>query len=270
MKTHIKPENTERMWALITGASSGIGYCYAEELASLNYNLILVSNEERPLAEAANRLGRQYGVESRMICTDLTAADAADSLYATCREWNIRIEILINNAGMYRFGETLDIDRNFTTNMIALHTLTPTRLCILFGEDMRKQRHGYILNMSSITAWLAYPGINVYGATKRYLKNFSRGLHTELSDYGVYVTAVCPGAVDTNLYNLNIKLRRHLVWLGIMMPPKKLARKAIHALLRNKAVFIPGILNRFLLPFILLIPHGFIRWVARKSGILPL
>lgn len=103
--------------------------------------------------------------------------------------------MLVNNAGMYRFGETLDIDNGFTTKMLALHVLTPTRLCLLFGQDMRRQRHGYILNMSSVTAWLAYPGINVYGATKRYLKNFSRGLHTELRDYGVYVTAVCPGAV---------------------------------------------------------------------------
>lgn len=270
MTTHTKSENAERMWALITGASSGIGYCYAEELASLNYNLVIVSNEETPLAEAACRLSQQYGVEVRMLCTDLTTADAADSLYATCHEWNIRIEILVNNAGMYRFGETLNIDSNFTTKMLALHILTPTRLCILFGQEMRQQRHGYILNMSSVTAWLAYPGVNVYGATKRYLKNFSRGLHTELSDYGVHVTAVCPGAVDTNLYNLNIKLRRRLVWLGIMMPPQKLARKAVHALLRNKAVFIPGMLNRVLLPFILLIPHGFIRWIARKTGILPM
>ena len=171
---------------------------------------------------------------------------------------------------MYRFGETLDIDSGFTTKMLALHVLTPTRLCLLFGQDMRRQRHGYILNMSSVTAWLAYPGINVYGATKRYLKNFSRGLHTELRDYGVYVTAVCPGAVDTDLYNLNEKLRRRLVRSGIMLPPGKLARKAVRALFRGKAVLVPGLLNRLALPFIGLIPHSLIRRAARRSGILPL
>ena len=154
--------------------------------------------------------------------------------------------------------------------MLALHVLTPTRLCLLFGQDMRRQRHGYILNMSSVTAWLAYPGINVYGATKRYLKNFSRGLHTELRDYGVYVTAVCPGAVDTDLYNLNEKLRRRLVRSGIMLPPGKLARKAVRALFRGKAVLVPGLLNRLALPFIGLIPHSLIRRAARRSGILPL
>lgn len=73
-------------------------------------------------------------------------------LYATCRDWNIRIDLLINNAGMYRFGETLDIERDFTAKMITLHVLTPTKLCLLFGKDMRRQRHGYILNMSSVTA----------------------------------------------------------------------------------------------------------------------
>ena len=124
--------------------------------------------------------------------------------------------------------------------------------------------------MSSVTAWLAYPGINVYGATKRYLKNFSRGLHTELRDYGVYVTAVCPGAVDTDLYNLNEKLRRRLVRSGIMLPPGKLARKAVRALFRGKAVLVPGLLNRLALPFIGLIPHSLIRRAARRSGILPL
>ena len=239
----------ERMWALITGASSGIGYCYAEELASRGYPLVIVSNEEAALCKAADRLARQYGVEICPIPMDLATADAA---------------------GMYRFGETLDIDSGFTTKMLALHVLTPTRLCLLFGQDMRRQRHGYILNMSSVTAWLAYPGINVYGATKRYLKNFSRGLHTELRDYGVYVTAVCPGAVDTDLYNLNEKLRRRLVRSGIMLPPGKLARKAVRALFRGKAVLVPGLLNRLALPFIGLIPHSLIRRAARRSGILPL
>lgn len=260
----------ERRWALITGASSGIGYCYAEELASRGYPLVVVSNEEAALCKAADRLARQYGVEICPIPMDLATADAADRLYEACRERNIRIDVLVNNAGMYRFGETLDIDNGFTTKMLALHVLTPTRLCLLFGQDMRRQRHGYILNMSSVTAWLAYPGINVYGATKRYLKNFSRGLHTELRDYGVYVTAVCPGAVDTDLYNLNEKLRRRLVRSGIMLPPGKLARKAVRALFRGKAVLVPGLLNRLALPLIGLIPHGLIRRAARRSGILPL
>ena len=154
--------------------------------------------------------------------------------------------------------------------MLYLHVFTPTRLCLLFGQEMKLRQHGYILNMSSITAWLAYPGINVYGATKRYLKQFSRGLHTELYDYGVGVTAVCPGAVDTDLYNLNRKLRRCLVRLGVMLPPEKLVRKAVDAMFRRKAVVIPGMLNRITLPIVRLIPHSFIRWVARTSGVLPL
>ena len=154
--------------------------------------------------------------------------------------------------------------------MLYLHVFTPTRLCLLFGQEMKLRQHGYILNMSSIPAWLAYPGINVYGATKRYLKQFSRGLHTELYDYGVGVTAVCPGAVDTDLYNLTRKLRRCLVRLGVMLPPEKLVRTAVDAMFRRKAVVIPGMLNRITLPIVRLIPHSFIRWVARTSGVLPL
>ena len=86
----------------------------------------------------------------------------------------------------------------------------------------------------------------------------------------MYVTAVCPGAVDTDLYNLNEKLRRRLVRSGIMLPPGKLARKAVRALFRGKAVLVPGLLNRLALPFIGLIPHSLIRRAARRSGILPL
>ncbi|WP_282923490.1 SDR family NAD(P)-dependent oxidoreductase [Alistipes putredinis] len=172
---------------------------------------------------------------------------------------------------MYRFGETLDIERDFTAKMITLHVLTPTKLCLLFGKDMRRQRHGYILNMSSVTAWLAYSGINIYGDTKCYLKHFSRGLHIELHDYGVNVTAVCPGAVDTDLYNLNGKRRRLLVRLGIVLSPEKLAGRAIHALFRGKAVQVPGLLNRLVLALTPLIPHSVIRrGGARRTNILPL
>ena len=91
------------MWALITGASSGIGYCYAEELASRGYPLVIVSNEEAALCKAADRLARQYGVEICPIPMDLATADAADRLYEACRERNIRIDVLVNNAGSERY-----------------------------------------------------------------------------------------------------------------------------------------------------------------------
>ena len=89
-------------------------------------------------------------------------------------------------------------------------------------QEMKKRRHGYILNMSSLSCWLPYPGITLYASTKRYLKSFSRGLRSELLDYGVSVTVLCPGAVATNLYNLSDNLKTLAIRLGIMMRPEKL------------------------------------------------
>ena len=262
MENWLKLENQV---VIVTGGASGIGHAVIEEFLADGCRVVCVDMNPTPAVFAgANEENYLY------VPCDITSKAAVDAMTGRVMEKFGRIDVLVNNAGMYRFGETLDIDSGFTTKMLALHVLTPTRLCLLFGQDMRRQRHGYILNMSSVTAWLAYPGINVYGATKRYLKNFSRGLHTELRDYGVYVTAVCPGAVDTDLYNLNEKLRRRLVRSGIMLPPGKLARKAVRALFRGKAVLVPGLLNRLALPFIGLIPHSLIRRAARRSGILPL
>lgn len=111
--------------------------------------------------------------------------------------------------------------------MLYLHVTTPTQLCYYFGQEMKKRRHGYILNMSSLSCWLPYPGITLYASTKRYLKSFSRGLRSELLDYGVSVTVLCPGAVATNLYNLSDNLKTLAIRLGIMMRPEKLAKKGL-------------------------------------------
>ena len=189
----------ERMWALITGASSGIGYCYAEELASRGYPLVVVSNEEAALCKAADRLARQYGVEICPIPMDLATADAADRLYEACRERNIRIDVLVNNAGL-----ALGLDKEFEgdidewstmidTNIKGL--LTMTRLVV---PHMVERNHGHVINIGSVAGDQAYAGGNVYCATKAAVKALSDGLRIDLVDTCVRVTNVKPGLVETN------------------------------------------------------------------------
>lgn len=260
----------EKRWALITGASSGIGYAYAEEMAKRGYALVIVSNEAEAIERKGLFLQQTYGTEVVSLYRDLAVPGAAEALYRTCREKELEIEVLINNAGMFFFKETVDEKNVKVEKMLYLHVVTSTQLCYFFGQEMKKRRHGYILNMSSLSAWLPYPGIGLYASTKRYLKNFSRALRAELTDYGVQVTVVCPGAVCTNLYDLSDDLKRLAVRLQIMMPPEKLVRKAVRALFRKRAVVVPGLINRIALPIVLLLPVGAVQWLMRKTRLLPL
>ena len=120
-----------------------------------------------------------------------------------------------------------------------------------------------------MSAWIPYPGIGIYASTKRYLKNFSRALRSEMRDYNVNVTVVCPGAVATNLYNLSDNLKLLAIRLGIMMRPKKLALKGINALFNHRFQRMPGLINKIAVPLLLLLPAGMVRWIMRTSKLLP-
>lgn len=259
----------DRQWALVTGASSGIGYAYAAEMASRGFNVVIVSNEEQAIVEKAEILKQTYNVEIIPLYHDLAIPEAAEELYKTCQEMNLEIEVLINNAGMFYFDEITRVKDKVNAKMLYLHVNTPTMLCYYFGNDMKKRRHGYILNMSSMSAWIPYPGIGIYASTKRYLKNFSRALRSELLDYNVSVTTICPGAVATNLYNLQDNLKQLAIRLGIMMRPEQLAKKGVKAMFKRRSMRLPGLINKIAVPLLLLLPHGLVRWIMRNTPLLP-
>lgn len=240
------------MYALVTGASSGIGLCYSRELARRGYDLVIVSNQERELGETAEMLRREYGRTVHTIYKDLTEPEAATELLSYIGEHRLDLEILVNNAGIFFFNHLVNTEWRRVNLMLDLHIRAVTRMTQEFGRYFIRQGHGYILNMSSMSAWMAMPGINIYNSTKAYILNFSRSMWYELRPHGVTVTAICPGAIDTGLYGLSPKLRRLAVRLGISMPPDKMVRKALNALFRKKKSYIPGAINR---PFLFLIKH---------------
>ena len=258
----------ESKWALVTGASSGIGLAYSEELASRGYALVMVSNEEAVIHEKAQSIKAKYGVEVLSIYQDLAIPEAAKSLYDTCLAHGIFVEVLVNNAGMFFFYETLQVKSAVVDKMLHLHVVTTTELCYYFGQAMKKHGHGYILNMSSLSCWLPYPGITLYASTKRYLLSFSRGLRAELWDYGVSVTVLCPGAVATKLYNLSDDLQMLAIRLGVMMRPKKLAKRGIDAMFHRRAKLVPGLIYKIFTPLFMLLPLRFVRWAMHVSGLL--
>ena len=142
--------------------------------------------------------------------------------------------------------------------------LTPTRMCLLFGEVMKRRGHGYILNMSSMAAKLPCPGIAVYSATKAYLKSFGKSLFFEMRPYGVGVTTVCPAAIATPLYKLKPSLLKLGVNVGLIGTPQWLVRRALRGMFHKRRVVKPGLMNYYLPPLIAILPKWLVGRLWRR------
>lgn len=240
--------------ALITGASSGIGYAYARELASRGWDLVVVSNEDEALAQKAETLRKDFGVEVVDVVMDLGTQSAAKSLYDICREKGITVGMLVNNAGVYHDRDFLNDSEQFNSMILLLHVFTPAMLEYYFAKDMVERGRGYVINMSSVTSGFGIQRMATYSSTKGFLKLFSRSTHIELRDKGVNVTCVRPGAVATTLYDLKPSAMRAGLALGYIITPEKLARKAVGAVLKGRAQITPGLSTKILQMLVALIP----------------
>lgn len=251
-------------WVLITGGSSGMGLEYARQLAVMGCNLLLVSNQEEELKKAAEVLRQGKAIQVVPHYQDLATETAAEELFAFCQAENLQIDILINNAGMFFFEELTKENEAKALTMMRLHVFTPTRLCMLFGEAMKKRGYGYIINMSSMAAKLPCPGITLYSASKAYLKSFGKSLYFEMRPYGVGVTTVCPAAIATPLYRLKPSLLNFGVKIGMIGTPQWLVRKALKGMMKKKRVVKPGFMNIYLPPLIAILPHGLVNKLWQK------
>ena len=253
-----------RLTALVTGASSGIGEEFARQLAAKGVKLIIVSNERERIVTVADDIAATYQVEVTPVYMDLARTEAAKELYDFCREKGFAVDVLINNAGIFIFKEVVETAPERIDLIMNLHICTVTRLCRLFGEDMRKRGSGYILNMSSLSCWMPMPGIALYSATKAYIRVFTRSLWHELHEHGVTAMVACPGGIATSLYNLDPKLLKLGVRIGVLMTPKRLVRKALRRLFKGKKQIIPGLINRIFVPIVPLLPNALIRFGKHK------
>ena len=254
----------KKHFALVTGASSGMGLEFARQLAQRGYNLLIVSNvpEIEEAAEGLRIMGD--GLQVIPLQMDLGKQEAARELYAYTKKNEIEVEVLVNNAGVYHDKDILDDSEGFTSLIMNLHMYTPAMLCYLFGKDMRERRKGYILNVCSVTSKMAAQRLGTYGGTKAFLSHFTRALHIELRKYGVHVTDVSPGAVDTGLYSIPPIMTKIGKCLGIIVSPQTLVRRALRALFWGwSKTTIPTIFWRVLCFIILLIPTCVLRLIRR-------
>ena len=271
------------MLALITGASSGIGLEYAKQLArDYHTDLLLVSNQEQEQKQVASDLAANYGVKATALYADLSKQDAAEQLHQYSIDNNLVVDILVNNAGVFFFNPYCETSMKRIELILNLHMITVAKLCRLFGEDMinrqltdvemaqticgKSRKKGYILNMSSMSAWMAMPGIQSYNATKAFIYNFSKSLWYELKPKGVNITVMTPGAVDTALFGLAPHLRRLAVNLTVSIPPEKLVKRALKKMFRGKKADMPGVINHLCTPLLKHTPDWLVFLVMRFIG----
>ncbi len=251
--------------ALITGGSSGIGLAIAHELAKRKYPLLLVSNQENKLIECKFEIENKFGVQCHTLFADLSTEASIPQIIDFCQNHGLSVTILVNNAGTLIFSEVVEVPENKVHAILHLHMVAPTMLCRIFGEQMKRNKYGYILNVSSISAVMPFPGISLYGPTKTYMRYFTRALRTEMKPYGVCVTCLLPGATATAMHNpekVNIGLAKKL---RVMHDPEIVAKKAVYAMFWNKAESIPGFINKITMVFLPLLPAFIVDLIYRNT-----
>lgn len=250
--------------ALITGCTSGIGYELAKQLAIKKYNLFLIDIAGIKLDQLKQEWQEEHKISIQTMNLDLSLDNAAEKIYNEIIKNQIEVEILINNAGIFFFSEVPLTNPENASRLIHLHIHTTSLLCLYISQQMKQRGNGYIMNVSSISAYKDFPGIAFYASSKKYLKGFSRSLRTEMKYYGVSVTALCPGATATNLYDPNVINVKKGLKTGIMMTAEKVARIGLKGMFKKKSVVIPGMLTKIMTFFSILTPHWVIFLLRKK------
>ncbi len=247
-------------WALVSGAGSGIGRCYALRLAALGYRVVLIGERAEQLDVVKTEIEAAGGIEVRTCSLDLARTTAAQELFDWTRAQGIAVDVLVNNAGIFSFCDVLATPPERIERIILLHDLTATQLCRLFAADMiRRGVRGHILNMSSYSLWMPFPGLSIYSASKAYLKSFSVAFAREVADRGIRVTAVCPAGVATDLYGLTPRWQRIGLRLGALISADSCARRGLRALWRGWRCIVPDWWNRLFIPVCKMLPMWMLR-----------
>lgn len=236
--------NMQNKYALITGATSGIGYELAKLFAKDHYNLIIVSRNQAELEQKANELSSQYGIEVMPIAKDLFQREAAFELYEEVNQRGVQVNVLVNDAGQGQFGEFKDTDINRELDIIQLNISSLVVLTKCFLKDMVARNEGKILQLASIASKVPGPWQSVYHGTKAFVLSFTEAIRTELKDTNISVTALLPGATDTDFFNKAEMQDSKIVQAGGLSDPADVAKDGYEALMNNDDKVISGFKNK--------------------------
>lgn len=250
--------------ALITGASSGLGECFARLFAADGYDLILVARKEERLQKVKERAEKEFSVKAEIFVCDLSEADAAERIFDFCREKEAEITALVNNAGFGDFGEFYQSSLEKATNMVQVNDMTLMRLTRLVLPQMVERKSGKILNVASVAAFAPGALMSVYYASKAFVLSFSEALYVELKKSGVSVTALCPGPTKTGFESAAALENSGLFKNLKNADAEKTAAYGYKKMKKGKAIAIHGASNRFLVFLMKLAPRAFVRKCVYK------
>jgi short-subunit dehydrogenase len=244
-------------WALITGASMGIGYELAKLFAQDGYNIIAVSRTEADLRIVADELKDQYGVQTVAIAKNLFQPNAAFELYNEVKERGLTVNVLINDAGQGQYGLFAEADIHRLLDIIQLNISSLTVLTHLFLKDMVSRNEGKILQLASIASQLPGPWQAVYHATKAYVLSFTEALISELKDSAVTLTALQPGATDTDFFN-KADMQESKILDTKLSDPVKVAKDGYEALMSGDDKVISGFKNKAMVGMSNIMPESMV------------
>ena len=266
-----------KRYALVTGAASGMGRIYCKDLAIKGYNVVLVDinaagleETERIVKEAvqqSDKVPAEYKASLKLmsIVQDLSVMDAADKIFQVTEAAGCEVEVLVNNAGVMYCQGIAETSERMLKLIMMVHMNTPLMLCRKYITGMKERDCGYILNISSLAAWMSWPGIGMYGNTKRFVRGYSRELRIECQRTGVSITNAYFGAVDTPLIPIKPSLKKLARALTVMISPEKAVRRALGATFGRRRGTMPGLLNKLFFPIIVILPDFLLGWFYRMA-----
>src|SRR5271163_1005389 len=248
-------------WALVTGASAGIGKALAEELAAGGAHLVLTARRRERLEELANALRGKHKVKTEVVAADLAKASAPEEIFAFTREKGIAIELLVNNAGFGQYGEFAKVPVQRSLEMVQVNCSAVVHLTRLYLPAMVERKHGDVMIVASLAAFQPLPYNACYAATKAFDLLFAEGIAEEVRPLGVRVCALCPGSTVTEFQEVARQPDRAF---KNAETAEKVARVGLEAQAAGKPYVISGFMNRLMKEGQRLAPRSLVTRMAAK------
>jgi uncharacterized protein len=247
-------------WALVTGASAGIGVALAEELASGGANLVLTARRKDRLDALSQRLSSSCEVRTQVFPADLTDPAAPEKIFAFTKEKGIEIDLLVNNAGFGQYGELPSVDKQRLLDMVQVNCAAVVHLTHLYLPQMLARRRGDILILASTASFQAVPYISTYAATKAFDLLFAEGLAEEMKPHGIRVCALCPGSTESEFHAVSGQEK----FIRKAETAQKVAQTGLKALAAGKSYVISGLGNYLGAHGERLVPRRFVTRTAAR------